>query len=80
MPTIHSVMPPFSQSLRVPETQPSLLTIYCGIALASSLSKVLEWSILTTWNDYFITSDLHFDFKFGVSTTLCTGVMKTACY
>ena len=48
-----------------------------GIALASSLSKVLEWSILITWNEFFITSDLQFGFKSGFSTTLCTGVMKS---
>jgi len=56
----------------------SLPTNYHGITLASSLSKVLEWSILLTWGNYFTTSDLKFDYL----TTLCTGVMKAiiSCY
>ena len=49
---------------------PSLSANYCGIVFASSLIKVLEWSILTTWND-------QFGFKSAFSTILCTGVMKT---
>ncbi len=48
---------------------PSMSANYRGIALASSLSKVLEWSILLTWNDYFCTSELQFGFKSGFSTT-----------
>ena len=56
---------------------PSLSANYCGIALATSLSKVLEWSILNTWNEFFITSDLQCGFKSGFSTTLCTGIIKT---
>ena len=55
---------------------PSLSANYRGIALASSLSKVPEWSILTTWSQYLITSDLQFGFKPGFSTTLCTGALK----
>ncbi len=55
---------------------PSLSANYRGMALASSLSKVLGWSILLTWKQYFATSDLQFGFKPGLSTTLCTGVMK----
>ena len=55
---------------------PSVSTNYRGIALASSLSKVLEWSILLTWNHYFCTSELQFGFKPGFSTTLCSGVLK----
>ncbi len=55
---------------------PSLSANYRGIVLASSLSKVLEWSILLTWKQYFATSDLQFGIKTGFSTTLCTGVMK----
>jgi len=54
---------------------PSVSANYRGIALASSLSKVLEWSILLKWNSYFTTSDLQFGFKPGF-TTLCTGVLK----
>ena len=52
---------------------PSVSSNYRGIALASSLSKVLEWSIFFSWSQFFSTSELQFGFK---STTLCTGVMK----
>ncbi len=55
---------------------PSMSANYRGIALASSLSKVLEWSILLTWNHYFCTSELQFGFKSGFSTTLCSGVER----
>ena len=55
---------------------PSVSSNYRGIALASSLSKVLEWSILLSWNEFFSASDLQFGFKSGFSTTLCTGVLK----
>lgn len=33
------------------------------IALASCVSKVLEWCIILTWSQYFITDDLQFGFK-----------------
>ena len=56
---------------------PSHSANYRGIALASSLRKVVEWSILITWNEFFITSDLQFGIKSGFSTTLCTGIMKS---
>ena len=56
---------------------PTLSANYRRIALACCLSKVLEWSILTTYNDHFITSELQFGFKSGFCTTLCTDVMKT---
>ena len=61
---------------------PSLSASYCGIALASSLSKVMEWSILLTWESFFTTSDLQFGFKSGFSIILCTGVLKAVinCY
>ena len=55
---------------------PSLSFNYCGIVLASSLSKIFEWSILLTWNCYFYTNELQFVFKPASSTTLCTGVIK----
>ena len=51
---------------------PSLSANYNGIVLASSLGKVLEWSILTTLSQYLITSNLQIGFKPGFSTTLCT--------
>ena len=54
---------------------PSVSSNYRGIALASSLSKVLEWSILLSWSQFFSTSELQFGFKSGFSTTLCTGVI-----
>ena len=55
---------------------PSLSENYCGIALASSLSKVMKWSIPLTLRSFFTNSDLQFGFKLGFSTTLCTGVLK----
>lgn len=42
---------------------PFLSVNYRGIGLASSLSKVLEWSILPSWNQYFPTNDFQFGFK-----------------
>ena len=33
------------------------------IALASCVSKVLEWYIILTWSQYFITDNLQFGFK-----------------
>ena len=61
---------------------PSLSANYCRIAFAFSLSKVMEWSILLTWESFFTTSNLQFGFKSGFSTTLCTGVLKAVinCY
>lgn len=55
---------------------PSVAANYRGIALASSLSKVLEWSVLINWSCYLTTSELQFGFKPGYSTTLCSGVLK----
>ena len=46
----------------------------CGIAIASTLSKVDESVILLK---YSTSSDLQFGFKPGLFTTLCTGVLKT---
>ena len=51
---------------------------YRGIALASCVSKVLEWCIILTWSQYFVTDDLQFGFIPGYSTTLCTGIIN--CY
>ena len=51
---------------------------YRGIAIASTLSKVLERVILhKKYSDFLCSSDLQFGFKPGYSTTLCTGVLKT---
>ena len=59
----------------------SLSVNYCRIAVASSLSNVLDWSILLAW-EFFATSDLQFGFKSAFSITLCTGIMKAVinCY
>ena len=66
----HYVMSWFIPSLKGLRILPDIATNYRGIALASSLSKVLEWSILLTWKCYFrvvVTCSLDL---------LCTGVMK----
>ena len=49
---------------------------YCPIALASSISKILEHLMLTKFSSYIHTSPLQFGFKPGSSTSLCTGVVK----
>ena len=65
----------FSRHPKGPRIHP-LSANYCRIALLSSLSKAMEWSILLTWESFFTTSGLQFGFKWGFSTTLCTGVLK----
>ena len=54
---------------------------YRPIALAPTLSKALEWCILS-YPDHFLTSGLQFGFKQKMSTTLCTGTVKNivSCY
>jgi retron-type reverse transcriptase len=47
-----------------------------SIALAPTLSKVLEWCILIQFCIAFVTSSLQFGFKPGASTDLCTGLIK----
>ena len=64
--TIQSIL--FSKDSK----DPTLSANYHGIALASSLGKILEWSILTAWSDYFTTSDVQFGFRCGFSTIMCT--------
>ena len=49
---------------------------YRPIALASTLSKVLEHVILTKYSPFLCSNPLQFGFKPGFSTTLCTGVIK----
>ena len=49
---------------------------YRPIALASSLSKVLERLILIKYESFFYSNSLQFGFKPGFSTTLCTGTVK----
>ena len=48
----------------------------CPIALASSLSKLLEHVILIHCLAFLYTSPLQFGFKPGSSTALCTGLVK----
>ena len=48
---------------------------YRAIALASSLSKVLERVLLLQYQSY-CSSSLQFGFKSGYSATLCTGMIK----
>ena len=49
---------------------------YRPIALASTLSKVIEHIILLKYRDYFSSSQLQFGFKAGSSTTICTAMIK----
>ena len=49
---------------------------YRPIALASTLSKALEWCILLSYPQSFLTSGLQFGFKPKMSTSLCTGTVK----
>ena len=61
---------------------PSSSDNYRPIALAPTLSKALEWCILLSYPDLFLTLGLQFGFKQKMSTTLCTGVVKNivSCY
>ena len=52
------------------------MRIYRAVALASTVSKVLEHLIFKKYSSSFCTSSLQFGFKPGYSTTLCTGVVK----
>ena len=54
----------------------TLVESYRPIALASTLSKALEWCILLVYERYLSTSDLQFGFKPGFSTSMCTGMVK----
>ena len=49
---------------------------YRAIALAPTLSKVFERCILIQFHTVFTTSSLQFGFEPGVSTDLCTGLIK----
>jgi len=59
-----------------PGKDPASSDNYRPIALAPTLSKVLEWSILLKYRSSFITSSLQFGFKQGFSSDLCTGLVK----
>ena len=49
---------------------------YRPFALSPTLSKVFEWCILIQYRSAFATSPLQFGFKKGLSTDLCTGLIK----
>ena len=49
---------------------------YRPIALASTLSKILEHLICTKFAAFLSSSPLQFGFKAGSSTTLCTGMVQ----
>ena len=55
---------------------PALTDNYRPIALAPTLSKALEWCILLSYPQCFLTSGLQFGFKQKMSTSLCTGTLK----
>ena len=55
---------------------PTVSDNYRPIALASTLSKALEWCILLSYPDLFCTSGLQFGFKKKMSTSLCSGTVK----
>ena len=55
---------------------PSCSLNYRAVALASTVSKVLEHLIFKKYSSSFCTSSLQFGFKPVYSTTLCTGVVK----
>ncbi len=62
--------------IRKGNKDPTSSSNYRGIALASSLSKLLELCILLVYPDSFLTSELQFGFKQGYSADLCTGLLK----
>jgi len=59
-----------------PGKDPASSDNYRPIALAPTLSEVLEWSILLKYRSSFITSSLQFGFKQGFSSDVCTGLVK----
>ena len=59
-----------------PGKDPSDSDSYRPIALAPTLSKIFEWCILIDHRSAFVTSALQFGFKQGLSTQLCTGLIK----
>ena len=64
------------QPILKPGKDPSDSDSYRPIALAPTLSKVFEWCILIDHRSSFATSSLQFGFKQGLSTDLCTGLIK----
>ena len=52
---------------------------YRGIALCSSLCKIIDLVIIEKYYDKLMTSDLQFAFKKDHSTSMCTSVLKEVC-
>ena len=65
------------QLIPKPGKDPTYSDNYRPIALAPTLSKVLEWCILFQYGDSFSTSPLQFGFKPGLSADMCTGLIKS---
>ena len=77
----HGFLPQIIDCLLVPVPKPgkslSHSDSYRSIALASSLSKILEWCIiLIQYVSHLDSCNLQFGFRKDLSTTLCTGVLK----
>jgi len=78
----HGYMPPaFRDAVIIPipkggNTDLSQSSNYRGIALASCFSKLLEYCILEDYGSCLLSSHLQFGFKPGLSTSMCTGVLK----
>ena len=67
----------FSTIISIPKNLKTSLSSsdnYRGIALCSSICKVIDMVIIDQYAEYLYTSDLQFGFKPGHSTTLCTAV------
>ena len=64
------------QPILKPGKDSSLSDNYRSIVLTPILSKVFEWCILIQFHASFVTSSLQFGFKPGVSSNLCTGLIK----
>ena len=60
-----------------PGKDPTTGDNYRPIALASTLSKALEWCLLIQFDVCFRTTDLQFVFKPELSTTFCTLIVKS---
>ena len=61
-----------------PGKDPTCSDNYRPIALAPTLSNILEWCILLIYGDSFSTSPLQFGFKPGMSADMSTGLIKNA--
>ena len=68
----HCIMVPIPKG----QKNPSMSENYRPIALAPTLSKVLEWCILTQYSSSLMTCRLQFEFRQGLSATITTGLIK----